>query len=270
EYRQLMLSPRELSYRHLPSRIWINEHLTYTHGYGVVVGPVNRISPEGLPEFFVKDIPPAATGPLKVTRPAIYFWETANDYVFVRTKSQELDYPSGDKNVYTSYGGRGGVPVNSFLAKLAFAIRFGEIKILLSNDLTGESRILINRQIAERVREIAPFLRFDRDPYIVITADGRLVWMIDAYTVTGRYPYSTPVRELGNYIRNSVKATVDAYDGTVNFYLADPEDPVIRTYARAFPGLLKPLQAMPADLRSHIRYPEDLFTTQARMYSTYH
>jgi uncharacterized membrane protein (UPF0182 family) len=236
----------------------------------VVVGPVNRISPEGLPEFFVKDIPPAATGPLKVTRPAIYFGETANDYVFVRTKSQELDYPSGDKNVYTIYGGRGGVPVNSFLAKLAFAIRFGEIKILLSNDLTGESRILINRQIAERVREIAPFLRFDRDPYIVITADGRLVWMIDAYTVTDRYPYSTPVRELGNYIRNSVKATVDAYDGTVNFYLADPEDPVIRTYARAFPGLLKPLQAMPSDLRSHIRYPEDLFTAQARMYSTYH
>jgi uncharacterized membrane protein (UPF0182 family) len=270
EYRQLMLSPRELSTRHLPSRIWINEHLTYTHGYGVVVGPVNRISPEGLPEFFVKDIPPAATGPLKVTRPEIYYGEIANDYVLVRTKSQELDYPSGDKNVYSTYAGKGGVPVSSFLHKLAFAARFGEIKILLSNDLTGESRVLIYRQIAERVRQIAPFLRFDRDPYIVITAEGRLVWMIDAYTVTDRYPYSTPIRELGNYIRNSVKATVDAYDGTVNFYLADPGDPIIRTYARAFPGLLKPLDQMPADLRSHIRYPEDLFTAQARMYSTYH
>jgi uncharacterized membrane protein (UPF0182 family) len=270
EYRQLMLSPRELSYRHLPSRIWINEHLTYTHGYGVVVGPVNRISPEGLPELFVKDIPPAAAGPLKVTRPEIYYGEIANDYVLVRTKSQELDYPSGDKNVYSTYAGKGGISVGSFLHKLAFAARFGEIKILLSNDLTGESRILIYRQIAERVRQIAPFLRFDRDPYIVITAEGRLVWMIDAYTTTNRYPYSTPIRELGNYIRNSVKATIDAYDGTVIFYLADPEDPIIRTYARAFPGLLKPLDQMPRDLQSHIRYPEDLFTAQARMYATYH
>ena len=270
EYRQIMLSPRELSYRHLPSRIWINEHLTYTHGYGVIVGPVNRISPEGLPEFFVKDIPPVATGFPKITRPEIYYGEISNDYVFVRTKSQELDYPAGDQNVYTRYAGRGGIPVASFLTKLAFAIRFGEIKIVLSDDLTGESRIMIHREVAKRVRQIAPFLRFDRDPYLVITDDGRLVWMIDGYTASDRYPYSQPVRDLGNYIRNSVKATVDAYHGTVTFYLADPADPIIRTYARAFPGLFKPLGDMPADLQRHIRYPEDLFSIQAKMYATYH
>ena len=270
EYRQIMLSPRELSYRHLPSRIWINEHLTYTHGYGVIVGPVNRISPEGLPEFFVKDIPPVSTGFPKITRPEIYYGEISNDYVFVRTKSQELDYPAGDQNVYTRYAGRGGIPVTSFLTKLAFAIRFGEIKIVLSDDLTGESRIMIHREVAKRVRQIAPFLRFDRDPYLVITDDGRLVWMIDGYTVSDRYPYSQPVRDLGNYIRNSVKATVDAYHGTVTFYLADPADPIIRTYARAFPGLFKPLGDMPADLQRHIRYPEDLFSIQAKMFATYH
>jgi len=270
EYRQIMLSPRELSYRHLPSRIWINEHLTYTHGYGVIVGPVNRISPEGLPEFFVKDIPPVATGFPKITRPEIYYGEISNDYVFVRTKSQELDYPAGDQNVYTRYAGRGGIPMASFLTKLAFAIRFGEIKIVLSDDLTGESRIMIHREVAKRVRQIAPFLRFDRDPYLVITDDGRLVWMIDGYTASDRYPYSQPVRDLGNYIRNSVKATVDAYHGTVTFYLADPADPIIRTYARAFPGLFKPLGDMPADLQRHIRYPEDLFSIQAKMYATYH
>ncbi len=270
EYRQTMLSPRDLSYRHLPSRIWINEHLTYTHGYGVVMGPVNRISPEGLPEFFIKDIPPVSTGPIRVTRPELYYGEIANDYVFVRTRSQELDYPRGDQNVYTRYSGRGGIPTGSFLTKVAFAIRFGEIKILLSDDLTGESRIMIYREIAERVQKIAPFIRFDRDPYMVITQDGRLVWLIDGYTVSDRYPYSEPVREVGNYIRNSVKATVDAYEGTVTFYLAEPGDPVIQVYARAFPGLFKPLEAMPADLRAHIRYPEDLFIIQARKYATYH
>jgi uncharacterized membrane protein (UPF0182 family) len=270
EYRQVMLSPRELSYRHLPSRIWINEHLTYTHGYGVVVGPVNRISPEGLPEFFVKDIPPAAVGFPRITRPAIYFGESSNDYVFVRTRSQELDYPSGDQNVYTRYEGRGGIAVASFLRKLVFAARFGELKVLLSDDLTVESRIMIYREIGERVRRAAPFLRFDRDPYIVVTEDGQLVWMIDAYTTTDRYPYAEPVRGVGNYIRNSVKVTVDAYHGTVSYYIADPEDPVIRTYATAFPGLLKPLEQMPKDLQAHIRYPEDLLTIQAKMYATYH
>ena len=272
EYRQVMLSPRELSYKHLPGQgqSWINEHLTYTHGYGLVVGPVNRISPEGLPEFFVKDIPPAASGFQKITRPEMYYGESGNEYVFVRTKSQELDYPSGDQNVYGQYAGRGGIVVDSLLKKLAFAARFGEIKVLLSDDLTSESRVMIYREIGARVRQAAPFLRFDRDPYLVVTEDGRLVWMIDGYTISDRYPYAQPVRGMGNYIRNSVKATVDAFHGTVTYYIADAQDPVIRTWAKAFPGLLKPFAQMPKDLQAHVRYPEDLFTIQAQMYATYH
>ncbi len=269
EYRQVMLSARELSYKDLPSRGWINERLTYTHGYGLVAGPVNRISPEGLPEFFLKDIPPAGSGLPKVTRPEIYYGELGNDYVFVRTRSQELDYPSGDQNVYTRYHGRGGIPVASLLTKLAFTLRFGELKLLLSDDLTPDSRVMIYRDIGARVRTAAPFLRFDRDPYLVVTEDGRLVWIADGYTTSDRYPYAQPVRGF-NYIRNSVKATVDAYHGTVTFYIADPADPVIGTYAKAFPGLLRPLAEMPKDLLAHIRYPEDLFAVQARMYATYH
>ncbi len=270
EYRQVMLSARELSYRDLPSRGWINERLTYTHGYGLVASPVNRISPEGQPEFFLKDIPPAGSGMPKVTRPAIYYGEIGNDFVFVRTKSQELDYPSGDQNVYTRYEGRGGIPVNSLLRKIVFAIRFGEKNVLLSDDLTGESRVMIYRDIRARVGEAAPFLRFDQDPYVVITDDGRLVWMIDAYTISDRYPYSSPVRGWGNYVRNSVKATVDAYDGTIAFYIADPDDPLIRIYAKAFPGMFRPLAEMPKDLQAHIRYPEDLFRIQAIMYARFH
>jgi len=271
EYKQLMLSTRELSYAHLQSRIWINEHLTFTHGYGVVVGPVNRITPEGLPEFLVKDIPPQSTGGFPaITRPEIYFGEVSNEYALVRTRQQELNYPSGDQNVYTTYAGTGGIPIGSFVRKLLFAIRFGEIKILLSNDLTAESRIMIYRAVVERVRQVTPFFKFDRDPYMVVTDDGRLVWMLDGYTTTTRYPYSDPVPGVGNYVRNSVKVTIDAYHGAVRFYLADATDPIVRAYARAFPGLLQPFDAMPADLRAHIRYPEDFFAIQARKYATYH
>lgn len=271
EYRQLMLSPRELSYAHLQSRIWINEHLTFTHGYGIVVGPVNRVTAEGLPEFLVQDIPPrSAEGFPKTTRPEIYYGETSNEYVIVRTRSQELDYPAGDQNVYSQYAGEGGVVISSWLRKLAFAARFGEIKILLSNDLTPESRIMIYRTIGQRVRQIAPFFRYDRDPYMVVTDEGRQVWMLDGYTATDRFPYSEPVRGVGNYMRNSVKVTVDAYDGRVRFYLADPTDPIVRAYSGGFPGLLQPLSAMPEDLRRHIRYPEDFFAIQAQKYATYH
>jgi uncharacterized protein len=270
ELRQIMLSARELSYQHLPSRVWINEHLTFTHGYGLVAGPVNRVTPEGLPDLFVKDIPPNSTGGFpKITRPQIYYGELSNEYVLVRTRSQELDYPSGDQNVYSRYNGRGGVPMSGLGRKLAFAMRFGEIKILLSDDLTGESRVMMYRRVAERVRQAAPFLRFDRDPYFVVTDDGRLVWIIDAFTTTDRYPYAQPERGL-NYIRNSVKVTVDAFDGTMVFYVVDPADPLIRAWARAFPGLFTPFDRMPADLRAHVRYPEDLFTLQAKMYGTYH
>jgi len=274
QLRQVMLSARELSYRNLPSRIWINERLTYTHGYGIVMGPVNRITPEGLPDFWIKDIPPASTGPIKVTRPEIYYGEIANDvggdYVFVKTRAQELDYPAGDKNVYTSYTGQGGVPVQSVFRKMLFALRFGDIKILLSNDIIGESRVMYHRDIEERVKKAAPFIQFDRDPYLVVGQDGRLVWIIDGYTTSNKFPYSEPVRGMGNYIRNSVKTVVDAYHGTLAFYLSDPADPVVATYAKAFPGLFQPLSAMPADLQPHIRYPQGMFTIQARMYATYH
>ena len=270
ESRQVMLSVRELSHAHLPSRIWINEHLVYTHGYGAVVGPVNRVTREGLPEFFVKDIPPVTTGPLKITKPEIYYGEVANPYVLVRTLTKELNYPAGDQNVYTTYEGQGGVGIGSFWRKLLFTARFGEIKILLSNDLTPESRILYQRQITERVQKIAPFLRVDRDPYPVITQDGRIVWLLDAYTTSDRFPYSQPTRGVGNYIRNPVKITVDAYHGTVRFYLVEPDEPLTRAYARAFPGLFQPIESMPDDLRAHIRYPQDLFGIQARMYAAYH
>ncbi len=272
EYRQLMLSPRELSYQHLQGqRSWINEHLTYTHGYGVVVGPVSRITAEGLPEFFVKDIPPHSTdGFPAVTRPEIYYGEIGNEYVIVRTRSQELDYPQGDQNVYTRYDGKGGVLISSWLRRLAFAARFGEPKIILSDDLTPESRVLMYRSVRARVERIAPFFRFDADPYLVVTGDGRLVWLLDGYTTTDRYPYSDPVRGVGNYVRNAVKASIDAYDGSVAFYIADPDDPIVRVYAGAFPGLLRSLEAMPEDLRGHLRYPADFFAIQARKYATYH
>ncbi|MGH7340544.1 MAG: UPF0182 family protein, partial [Candidatus Rokuibacteriota bacterium] len=200
EYRQLMLSVRELSHAHLPSRIWINEHLVYTHGYGAVAGPVNRVTREGLPEFFVKDIPPRAQGDLVITRPEIYFGEVANAYVLTRTDTKELNYPMGDQNVYTRYEGEGGVGIGSLWRKLLFAARFGEIKLLLTRELGPESRILFHRQIVERVRKIAPFLRLDGDPYPVITKDGRVVWILDAYTVSSHVPYSQPTPGVGNYI----------------------------------------------------------------------
>jgi uncharacterized membrane protein (UPF0182 family) len=269
-YRQVMLSARELSYDHLPSRIWINEHLTYTHGYGVVFGPVNQVTPEGLPEFFTKDIPPVSSQSIKITRPEIYYGERANDYVFVKTKAQELDYPSGDQNVYATYEGKGGVPVNSFWRKLLYSAHYATLRVALSDDITNDSRILYYRQIEDRVKKIAPFITFDRDPYLVIAQGGRLFWIVDGYTTSDRYPYSEPTGRLGNYIRNSVKAVVDAYNGTVSFYLSNPDDPIISAYAKIFPRLFEPLEAMPEDLRAHIRYPQDLFAVQARMYSTYH
>ena len=270
EYRQVTLSARELSAKDLPSRIWINERLTYTHGYGAVVSPVNRVTREGLPEFWIKDIPPAASSDLRISRPELYFSELATDYVFVKTQAKEFDYPSGDQNVYTTYAGQGGIPLGSFWRKTLFAARLGDLKLLLSNDLTLGSRVLLYRNIRERVQRIAPFFRYDDDPYMVISAAGRIVWLLDGYTVTDRFPYSAPTRGLGNYVRNAVKVTVDAYDGAVRFYVADPTDPLIRTIAQIFPGLLQPLDAMPADLRAHIRYPEGLFRVQAGMYAVYH
>jgi uncharacterized membrane protein (UPF0182 family) len=270
ELRQVMISPRELSYRNLPSRIWINEHLTYTHGYGVTLGPVNRVTQEGLPEFFIKNIPPASSTTIKVTRPELYYGELPNDYVFVNTANPEFDYPSGDENQYTQYVGTGGIPMSSFLRKAAFSAFFGSMKILLSNDIAAESRIMINRAILDRATKVTPFLRYDQDPYIVITDDGRLVWILDGYTTTDQMPYAMPLRGVGNYIRNSAKVTIDAYDGRITAYISSPDDPLIRAYAAAFPGLLQPLDAMPADIRAHLRYPQDLFRIQSHLFATYH
>ncbi|OGR57168.1 MAG: hypothetical protein A2034_06715, partial [Elusimicrobia bacterium GWA2_38_7] len=269
EYRQVMLSVRELVPESLPSRIWINEHLTYTHGYGVCVGPVNRISPEGLPEFFIKDIPPSSTIALKITRPEIYFGESRANYSIVKTNAKEFDYPAGDQNVYTTYAGTGGVAVKSFWRRLLFAARFGELKILFSGDITKESRFLYYRSIKERLNKAFPFLRFDQDPYIVVNEEGKLFWIMDGYTVTDHYPYSEKVGGI-NYIRNSLKVTIDAYNGTIAAYIADAKEPLIQTYAKIFPDVFKPMESMPKDLRSHIRYPQALMNIQARMYSTYH
>jgi len=269
-YEQVMLSPRELSYDDLPSRIWINEHFTFTHGYGAVLSPVNRVSPEGLPVLYVKDIPPVSGGRLTITRPEIYYGELGNEYVFVNTKSKELDYPTGDKNVYTTYQGKGGVPVTSFFRKALFAARFGTVRILFSKDVVPGSRLMFYRRIGERVSKVAPFLRYEPDPYLVIAQDGRLFWVLDAYTYSDRYPYSKPHRQGGNYIRNSVKVVVDAYHGSMTFYVSDPEDPLIQTHAKIFPTLFQPLEAMPPDIKAHIRYPEKLFAIQAEVYATYH
>ncbi|OPY66747.1 MAG: hypothetical protein A4E57_02652 [Syntrophorhabdaceae bacterium PtaU1.Bin034] len=269
-YRQVMLSPRELSYTDLPSRSWINEKMIFTHGNGVALGPVNRISREGLPEFFIKDIPPVSDSDIKVTRPEIYFGELSSDYVIVKTKMKEFSYPTSEGNVYASYEGTKGPRLDSLIRKAAFASRFSSAKILLSSDITKESRILYNREVRSRVQTIAPFLVYDKDPYIVVADDGRLHWILDAYTISGGVPYSKPMNRNINYIRNSVKATVDAYDGTVNFYISDPRDVVARVYDRMFPGLLKPLDAMPEDLKRHIRYPQELFHVQASMFAVYH
>ncbi len=269
EYRQVMLSPRELSYQALPAKTWVNEHLTYTHGYGVVLGPVNRISNEGLPEFFIKDIPPVSTTNIKVTRPEIYYGETSNEYVFVRTKRQEFDYPVGDKNVYASYEGKGGVPL-SFWRKLFFAARFGSFTILLSDDITPNSLVMYYRKVTDRVSRIVPFVELDRDPYMVISPEGRLIWILDGYTLTDRFPYSEPIAKMGNYIRNSLKATVDAYDGAVKLYISDMKDPIIQTYARIFPGVFHTMEEMPTELRRHVRYPRGMLSIQARMYGAYH
>ena len=268
--RQVMLSARELNSNSLPNRTWVNERLTFTHGYGVTLGPVNQVTPEGLPMLFVKNIPPETSEGLTIDEPSIYFGELSNDYVVVRTATKEFHYPKGDENVFTQYAGRGGIPLDSIWKKLLFSLRFGSYQILLSNDISDASRILTNRNIRERVRLLAPFLSFDGDPYPVL-ADGRLFWIYDAYTISNRYPYSTPAAANGiNYIRNSVKIVIDAYHGTTTMYLADAQDPIMATYARAFPGMLKPLGDMLPALRAHVRYPEDIFAIQARVYATYH
>jgi uncharacterized membrane protein (UPF0182 family) len=269
--RQVMLSPRELNSASLPNRTWINERLTFTHGYGLTLGPVNQVTQEGLPVLLVRNLPPETVPELPIEEPSLYFGELSNDYVVVRTATREFHYPRGEDNVFKEYEGRGGVPVGSLWRKLLFALRFGAYQMILSNDIGEQSRIVFHRNIRERVGELAPFLSFDQDPYLVL-ADGRLFWIVDAYTTSSRYPYATPAPQRGNlnYIRNSVKITIDAYHGTTTVYLADEADPIAATYARIFPGFFKPLAEMPASLREHVRYPEDIFAIQSAVYTTYH
>lgn len=269
--RQVALSARELSVAELPeqAKTWVNEHLVYTHGYGLAMNDVSEVSAEGLPQFMIRDIPPRSDRGFEVTRPELYYGERTDNYVVVGTSAREFDYPTGETSAYTSYEGRGGVPLSSFWRKAAFAARFGSLKFLMSTDMTRDSRVLYIRNIYDRVRTIAPFLLYDRDPYLVL-ADGRLFWMWDAYTVSGHYPYSQPIEEGINYIRNSVKVVVDAYNGDVTFYTPDPDEPIIKSLSGVFPGMFVPLDKMPEALKAHVRYPEDLFTIQARVLNTYH
>ena len=271
-YQSVMLSARELKSSLLPpnAQTWVNRHILFTHGNGVIMSPVTRKTADGLPVFYLRDIPPVSTGGPEIRQPRIYYGEEAKSYVIVKGITPEFDYPKGKDNIYAAYDGTGGVSIGTFLRKNLFAWHFSDINLLLSSYITGDSRIMIRRNIQERVRTIAPFLRLDRDPYLVVSS-GSLYWMQDAYTTSDFFPYSQPAHNLGlNYIRNSVKVVVDAYNGTVDFYLMDSVDPVAATYQRIFPGLFKPFAAMPPDLQTHIRYPEDLFRIQAEIYQVYH
>ena len=271
-YQQVMLSARELDSTLLPAnaQTWVNLHVLFTHGNGVVMSPVTRTSTEGLPVFYLQDIPPVASGGPAVTEPRIYFGEGDAPYVIVKGSTPEFDYPRGSNNVYRAYDGADGVPIGSLAQRALYSWYFGDPNILLSEYVTAQSRIVFRRNIQERVRAIAPFLRLDKDPYIVVSG-GRLYWMQDAYTTSSWFPSAQPIDgEATNYIRNSVKIVIDAYNGSVNFYLSDPSDPIVKTYRNIFPGLFKPFAEMPADLQKHTRYPEDLFLIQSQLYRAYH
>ena len=271
-YQGVTLSARELQPALLPpnAQTWVNWHVLFTHGNGAVMSPLARKTPEGLPIFYLQDIPPVATGGPPIDEPRIYFGEETDTYVIVKGSTPEFDYPKGADNVYATYGGTGGVAIGGIARRALFAWYFKDPNLLLTTYITGDSRIMFRRNIQDLVRAIAPFLSLDRDPYLVIS-EGRLFWMQDAYTTSRYFPYAqTPPGLDLNYIRNAVKVVTDAYNGTVNFYLADSADPIAATYERIFPELFKPLAAMPQDLQKHIRYPEDLFYIQAQLYRTYH
>ena len=277
KYTEVALGTRELPVSQIPDRAqtWVNEHLIYTHGYGIVMNPVNEITPDGMPNLIVKDIPPVATVPLNLKQMAIYYGEETNQYLLVNTKTKEFDYPKGDDNVYTSYEGKGGVQVSSLFRRLVYAWKFSDIKILLTGSLTGQSRIMFYRNITQRDQILAPFLSFDSQPYPVVGKDGNLYWIHDAYTVSKMFPYSEPVNDntIGvgiNYINNSVKVVINAYDGAVTYYVINPKDPLIQTFQKIYPKLFKPFDEMPDFLKEHIRYPTDLFNIQTEMYNTYH
>jgi len=273
KYTQVMLAPRELDQNQIAenAKTWVNLHMVYTHGFGVVMSPVNKVTKQGLPDYFIKDIPPIYTVDepgLEITRPQIYYGEKDNDFVLVNTNTKEFDYPKGNTNEYINYDGKGGVVLDSFLKKLLMAIRFADIKILLSSDIMLDSKVMFTRDIMRRISKITPFFGLDNDPYLVID-NGNLVWIQDAYTASGNFPYSEKFSGI-NYIRNSVKIVVDAYDGTVTYYVMDISDPLIMTYAKIFPKQFRMFESMSAGLKEHIRYPKDLFKIQSQIYSTYH
>jgi hypothetical protein len=272
-YRQVMLSAREIDQTNLPdqAKTWIGQRLMYTHGYGVVMSPVTELEQEGLPKFFIKDIPPQFSTDIEITRPEIYYGEKTDTYVIVNTKQEEFDYPMGSENVYTQYQANNGIEIKSWPRRLLLSWVLKDYKMILSSDISNSSQLLLNRNLVDRVKKVAPYLSYDGDPYIVVNTDGKLYWMLDAYTTSGKYPYSQPFDSAGNnYIRNAVKVVCDAYSGEMNFYVSEANDPIIQTYQKIFPSLYKPLADMPIGLKSHIRFPVDLFTIQAEIYRNYH
>ncbi len=269
QLRQVMLATRELSAEKLPAEAqrWVNRHLQFSHGYGVAMTPVTEVDRGGRPGFFIKDVPPV--GEIPLSRPDIYYGLKSLDFLIVRSGMQEFNYPGPDGPAYVRYEGQGGVQLSSFFRRLIYALKFMDVNILISGEIASDSRIQYLRTVPERFATVTPFLMRDREAYPVV-ADGRLFWIQDAYTVTSRYPYATPYQKRFNYIRNSVKAVVDAYHGTIDYYVADPSDPMIATYQAIFPGLFKPLEEMPDSLKTHLRYPLDLFTVQTQMLLQYH
>lgn len=269
--QQVLISVREMNVGQLAdqAQTWVNQHLVYTHGYGVVVSPVNKVTGQGLPDFIVKDIPPSGSGVLEVTQPGIYFGEQTTNYVIAGTELPEFDYPQGDQNATTSYNGEGGVEMGGLVTRAAFALRFSAPQMLFSSYITPDSKVLFRRSLSERLDALAPWLMLDGDPYPAII-DGRVIWIIDGYTTSSRFPYSQPVYGALNYMRNSVKVTIDAYDGATTLYAFDESDPLLATWRAVFPDLVKPGSDMPEAVREHLRYPEDLFRVQAEVYKTYH
>jgi len=272
KYTQVFLSAREMDVSKLKTKTWINQHLKYTHGYGFVLSPVNSVAPNGQPNLLVNSIPPVTNTDLKIERPEIYFGEMTENYAVINSDEPEFDYPKGSDNEEVFYEGTAGISLGG-INRVLYAIKEANLKLLISSNINNDSRIIINRNIKERVEKIAPFLEYDDDPYIVVNQeDGKLYWMIDAYTSTSNFPYSQPFSEerTTNYIRNSVKVVVDAYNGDTDFYVFDEKDPMIKTYEKIFPGLFKSSDEMPKGIFSHIRYPENLFSIQSKVYETYH
>jgi uncharacterized membrane protein (UPF0182 family) len=269
-YRQMMLSSRELSSdMQNQTDSWVNQRLQYTHGYGLVMSPVTQKGEGGTPELVIKDLPPVSQWGLNVDQSAIYYGASQPGYRIVNTGIKELDYPSGDQNVYTNYQGTGGIPISNFFRELLFTWQLGDINIFLSEYIKDDSRLQIWRQAKERVRQIAPFLEFEQKPYLVLS-NGRLHWMLDAYTTSDRYPYAEPYQNSFNYLRNSAKVVVDAYNGSVDFYAMSDEEPILSVYQEIFPDMFKPFSEMPEDLKNHIRYPQTMFEVQIDKFNRYH